>query len=363
MEFHSLKISKIVSETVDTKTIYLEIPTNLKEEYNHLPGQYLTVRAEINGKELRRAYSICTSPGSDVLGITIKKVKKGIMSSFLNENVKEGDFLNVMTPEGNFIVKTDHLSSRDHYFVAAGSGITPIISMIETILEHEPKSVCYLLYGSRDENSIIFKNQLEQIAKKYEDQLFVQHVLSQPSKIKPGGIAGLFGKKVSEWKGMKGRITESHCSEFFKSFEPKNIDRHYYVCGPGDMIEKVVGFLQSRHIDNKKIHKEYFTSGTSEKSLNIGILNATVSVTLKGNTFDILVPKGKTILDVLVEAKKDPPYSCTSGACSTCMAKITEGEVSMDSCYALEDDEVSAGYILTCQSHPKTEKVVLSYDI
>jgi len=363
MEFHSLKISKIVSETVDTKTVYLEIPFSLKEEYHHLPGQYLTVKAEINGKEVRRAYSICTSPNSDVLGITIKKVKKGIMSSFLNEKVKEGDYLNVMTPEGNFIVKTDHLLARDHYFVAAGSGITPIISMIQTILEYEPKSVCYLLYGSRDESSIIFKDQLEHTAKKYEDQLFVQYVLSQPLEIKTGGLAGLFGKKVSEWKGMEGRITESHCSEFFKVFEPKNMERHYYVCGPGDMIEKVVGFLQSRHIDKKNIHKEYFTSGTSEKSLDAGIHKSIVSVTLKGNTFDIIVPKGKTILDVLVEAKKDPPYSCTSGACSTCMAKVSEGEISMESCYALEDDEVAAGFILTCQSHPKTEKVVLSYDI
>lgn len=363
MQFHSLKILKIVSESSDTRTFYLEIPADLRSDYQHLPGQYLTVKADINGKEVRRAYSICTSPDAIAPGITIKKVSKGLMSNYLNDRVREGDSLDIMTPEGNFVVNTNHTSSRDHYFIAAGSGITPVMSMISAILEHEPKSVCYLLYGSRDEDSIIFKSQLDNLVKKYEDQFFVSYVLSQPLTRKEGGIGGFFSKKIVDWKGMKGRINDSCCAEFFTAHAPKTTDRQYYICGPGDLIQKVEAYLHNRHIDKKLIHKEYFASSNTEKSKDAGITSGSVSVTLKGETFEIIVPKGKTILDILVDAKKDPPYSCTSGACSTCMAKVTEGEVTMDSCYSLEDDEIAAGYILTCQAHPKSERVVLTYDV
>jgi ring-1,2-phenylacetyl-CoA epoxidase subunit PaaE len=363
MNFHSLKIHQIVSETTDSKTFYFNIPSNLKEEFNHLPGQYLTIKSVVGDKEIRRAYSICTKPGEEKIGCTVKKVAGGKMSCYLNDTIKEGEALEVMTPEGHFVVKTDHMNAKDHYFIAAGSGITPVMSMLKTILEEEPKSTCYLLYGNRDEGNIIFKEQLDTMAIKYADQLHVEYLLSQPKVKKTGGIGGLFGKKTSDWKGKKGRIDSSSCREFLRDYVAKNKDSQYYICGPGDMILNIDAFLMGEGINKKSIHKEYFTAaGSGEKatgSQEVGKVN----VTLKGKNFDIVVPKDKTILDVLVDLKMDPPYSCTSGACSTCIAKVTEGEVVMDQCFALEDDEIEAGFVLTCQSHPKTTNVILTYDI
>ncbi len=203
MSFHSLKISTIVSETSDAKTIYFEIPAHLRDQFQHKPGQYLTLKTIINGKEVRRAYSICTPPETTDPGVTIKKVSKGTMSVYLNDKVKPGDFLDVMAPEGHFTIVPDHLKSRDHYFITAGSGITPVMSMIQSILENEPKSSCFLLYGNRNEDSVIFKNALEKLAVKYMDQLHVTHVLSQPSLKKSQGLHPVISRR---WVAAENRL-------------------------------------------------------------------------------------------------------------------------------------------------------------
>lgn len=363
MNFHTLKIDKIVQETPDAVSIRFEIPAHLAADYRFSAGQHLTVMTEINGKEERRAYSLCTPPFDPAPTITVKKVTGGKMSTWLCEKVSVGDHLSVMTPEGHFVVHPDHSLARSHYFFAAGSGITPMMSMITTILEEEPKSVCYLLYGNRNESSVIFKQKLDELSSRYSGQLEVTHVLSKPDKKPAGGLGGLLGRKTSDWKGLSGRIDNNKCLDFINSHPSVHAVQQYYVCGPGSFIETVITSLAGTGIDKKNIHKEYFNAGTQPAEKKSGLDHASIKVTLRGQTFEMEVPKGKTILDVLVDAKKDPPYSCTSGACSTCMAKVTDGKVSMDSCFALDDDEVEAGYILTCQAHPQTASVTLSYDV
>lgn len=365
MEFYPLHVSKVTKETKDAYSIELALNDDLKDKFVFLPGQYITVKATIGDKEVRRPYSIHSMPGQNTISIAVKKVKHGLMSHFL-PTLTAGDTLEISNPEGHFVVKTDHSKSRGHHFIAAGSGITPVLSMIQTILEEEPKSTCYLLYGSRDEEQIIFKNNLDMLEKKYAGQFFINHVLSKPLQQKAAGIAGMFGKKTTEWKGLTGRIRQDVVSEFIGKNKSKHGENHFYLCGPGDMIEKAEKVIVAEGIDNKHIHREFFTPAKKESNeKNTALVGGLVNlqVTLKGQEHHIEMPAQKLILDVLVEKKLDPPYSCTSGACSTCMAKVNSGVVKMDSCFALDQDEVEAGYILTCQARPISDSVTITYDI
>ncbi len=366
MEFFDLKIVKIKQETADTKTFYFDISEHIREKFNFKAGQYLTINAVINGENVRRPYSICTVPGQHKIGVSVKLVKHGKMSHYLHQEVSTGMSLEVMPPMGHFSLVPDHDKSRIHYFIAAGSGITPIMAMIQTVLEEEPKSICHLLYGSRNESEIIFRSDLEHLEKKYADQLTVTHVLSKPEKVATKGITGWFGKKEIEWKGLTGRINPALINNFLSDNHPRYTDRQYYICGPGDMIEKIEKYLLSLHIVSSCIHKEYFSSpeATKKVSESINLLGESqIIVTLKGEEHSLHIKNDALILDALVAAKLDPPYSCTSGACSTCMAKVTAGSVKMDACYALEEDEIDAGYILTCQARATSKEIRLTFDI
>lgn len=370
MEFHALKIKQITPETPDTVTIELDVPEHLNDAFAYKQGQHITVRVHQNDHELRRSYSMSSSPlEKNRLAVTVKKVQGGHVSTFLHDSLKAGDALEVAAPDGRFYVPLDPEKRRTYYMFGAGSGITPLMSIIKTTLESEPMSSIFLFYGSRNEESIIFRDELERLSERYAGQLHVEHVISQPKKESAGGgLFGMFKKTITNWQGKTGRITQRAAGEFIDENLARGpeSDCFYFICGPGDMTDTVKTALLGRGIEAKQIHAEHFVNanhipGEFASSGTGG--GKRVIVHLKGQKIEMTVPPGATILDVLVKEKYDPPYSCTAGACSTCMAKLINGKVNMEVCYALDDEEVKAGYILTCQSHPETDVVELTYDM
>ncbi len=369
MDFYALPIRQLTPETTDTVTIEFAIPDDLQERFAYKQGQYITLKVLLNGQELRRSYSMSSSPLENKLAVTVKKVAGGKVSSYLHDKLKVGDTLDVALPEGRFFTKLDPEKRRTYYMFGAGSGITPLMSIIKTTLESEPMSAIFLLYGSRNEESIIFREAIDKLSERYVGQLHVEHVLSQPKKESGGGLFGMFKKSSFNWQGKTGRITVNLAQQFLDENPPHGPaeDTIYFMCGPGDMADLVKEDLLKRGVQAKQIHTELFLNANHVPGEFADAPNAgggkKVVVHLKGERIELPVPDGATILDVLVKAKFEPPYSCTAGACSTCMAKVINGKVKMDACYALDDDEVKAGYILTCQAHPDSNVVELTYDM
>jgi len=361
-DFHKLKVKEVVRETNEAKSIYFDIPADLQQQYNYKAGQYLTLKFQIKGDEVRRAYSICTSPTEDKIGVNVKRVAKGLVSNHINDNLNAGDEIEVMVPDGKFGIDLDDEYKRDFYFFASGSGITPVMSILKTILEHEPMSRCYLLYGNRSEDSIIFKEELGRLASKYEGQFGLTHTLSKPNREKAGGLKGMFSKGKITWPGWQGRINGERINKFLEAHPKQGKEAHYFVCGPGAMIDTILDHLETRGVGSDRLHSEHFAASGAPAVGGGSATDSKVTVHLAGQTYNVDVPSSKTILDALIDNKVDAPYSCTSGACSTCVGKVVKGDVSMDMCYALDDDEVAEGYVLVCQSRANSAEVEITFD-
>jgi ring-1,2-phenylacetyl-CoA epoxidase subunit PaaE len=357
-KFHPLKVSDIRRETADCVSVSFDVPAELAGEYTFVPGQYLTFRTEINGEDIRRSYSICSAPSDGELRVAVKKVEGGRFSTFANEDLRVGDVLSTMTPMGRFTVPIEPSEGKTYVGFAAGSGITPLMSIMKTVLREEPKSEFVLFYGNRNTPSIIFKEEIEDLKNRYIDRLSVYHLLSGEEL--NGGI-------------FSGRIDGIKCKAWSeKVFNSEQVD-HFMLCGPGTMIEDVRQELESQGVPREKVHFELFTTPGQAKE-QIAKKKAiaeedkgkksSVRVIIDGTEFSFpLGYEGDNVLDAALKAGADVPFACKGAVCATCKAKVQKGEMEMDMNYSLEPDELEANYVLTCQAHPRTEEVIVNYDI
>jgi ring-1,2-phenylacetyl-CoA epoxidase subunit PaaE len=355
VHFHTLKVKEVIKETPDCVSVLFDVPKSLLQEYIYEQGQNITLKKTFQGEELRRSYSICTAPYENQLKVAIKKVYDGKFSCYANDILKAGDELEVLPPTGKFNTLLNPANKKHYAAFAAGSGITPVISLIKAALHTEPASSFTLVYGNRSRSSIIFFEELEAIKNKYLQRFTFINILS---------------REKTDADINSGKIDETKLNELAKLISYKNID-DFFICGPEAMIFCVKNFLEQKNIDKKKIHFELFnTTGNTVKTNKpvAAVSNgpqSQVTVKADGRSFDVAVSLNSetTLLDAALKQGADLPYACKGGMCCTCKAKLIEGEVTMDVAWGLEQEEIEKGFILTCQSHPKTEKVVVDFDI
>ena len=352
-KFHTLTIADICKETEDTVSIVFEIPADLKKEFSFQSGQYLTLRAIVEGEDIRRSYSLSSSPFENEWRVAIKKIEGGKFSTFANEQLKVGQTLEVMNPTGNFHLNSSPSHKKSYVLIAAGSGITPIISIAKSVLNDEPESDVTLFYGNKGFASIIFREEIEALKNKFMNRLRVVHILSRES----------LGNAI-----QKGRIDGEKIQKLHKAFLANTTIDEIFVCGPEEMIHSVKENFAPYISDPKNIHFELFTTGSVAKEkvandISTPTIASNVKVIIDGDTLELAMESnGETILDAAFKAGGDLPFACKGGVCCTCKAKIIEGTATMDINYALEPDEVEAGYILTCQAHPTSKTLIVSFD-
>lgn len=348
--FYSLPVSDIKTETSDTVSIAFSVPAEHKADFRFKAGQYLTIKAMLGDQEVRRSYSICTAPSENELRVAVKRIDNGTFSQYATNDLKVGDTLEVMAPMGNFVISPEPAAAKNYVFFAAGSGITPVLSMVKTILETEKSGTVHLFYSNRTDADTIFKAKLDELAAAYPALKLIYILTRQDT-----------GNPITN-----GRIDASKCELLFNHYLKDIKIDGVYACGPEKMIMSVKDFFTAKGVEKSRIHFELFTASAAAAetpTLNMANVDAKMTVIMDDESFSFeLSTAGKSILQAAQDAGADVPFSCKGGVCCTCKAKVLEGSVKMDLNYSLEPDEVAAGFILTCQAHPTSEKVVVSYD-
>lgn len=345
MKFHKLKIEKIQRETPQAVSICFQVPTELKNEYAFQAGQYVSIQLKLNGEELRRAYSISSSPNSDELRIAVKEIPNGKFSVFANKELKEGQILEVSKPEGTFFSKNPQ--AHQIVTIAAGSGITPVISIIKAHLEKNDESQVALIYGNRSKEETIYYEEIEALKTQYENRLFVYY---------------LFSKK-QEPKSLFGRIERSTINFVLKNKHSHWHVDEYFICGPKGMIDVVENVLQENGVTKDQIHYELFTSDADSVDNPVESNELiTVEAVVDGETYSIQMPRNISILDGLLKNNIDAPYSCQGGICSSCVCKTIEGSAEMRVNHILMDDDIEDGHILACQSFVTSDAIKVDFD-
>ena len=355
--FHPLRVRAVQPDTAEAVIVSFDVPPDLQPVFGFTQGQYLTLRKEIDGQDLRRSYSICAGVDDGELRVGVRKVKGGTFSNWINEQLKPGDTLNVMAPQGRFFVPIEPRAKRHHLGIAGGSGITPILSIMKTILVREPHSRFTLIYGNRSLKSTMFKEELEDLKDRYMTRLALHHVFSDEHTDAPINMGIMDRRKIAEFLGAVVPVSR--------------VD-HAYVCGPFQMNDEAEAALLSAGMPEGGIHIERFGVPQQQPGGVGAVLHeakpgdaeqARVVLIRDGLRREILFSRDQpSILDCASAAGIEVPFSCTSGVCGTCRARVLEGDVRMERNFALGKDEVAAGFVLTCQAHPMTERVVLSFD-
>ena len=350
--FHPLRVAELHRETTDAVTLAFAVPDDLREEYRFTPGQYLTLRATIDGEDIRRSYSICSGLDDGELRVAIKRVAGGAFSNWTNDTLRAGDTLSVMTPDGRFGVPIEPDAARMLVAFVAGSGITPVLSILRTVLRRERHSRFMLFYGNRSTDSIMFRGVLEDLKDRYLSRLSVFHVLSREEQDVPV---------------LNGHLDADKVRLLARAMVPLRVVDHAFACGPQPMIEGLEKTLADLGLPRDRIHVERFTPGVGGRPRiavvpRAALPQAIATVISEGVRTEIPVAAGEAIIDAAIRAGRNLPYACKGGMCSTCRARLLEGRVEMTVNYALEPWETEAGYILTCQAHPRTGHVVVDYD-
>jgi len=355
--FHPLRVRAVQPDTAEAVIVSFEVPDDLRPVFGFTQGQYLTLRKDIAGQDLRRSYSICAGVDDGELRVGVRKVRGGVFSNWINDNLRPGDTLDVMAPQGRFFVPLAPEAQRHHLGIAGGSGVTPILSIMKTVLAREPRSRFSLVYGNRSLQSTMFKEELDDLKDRYLTRLALHHVFSEEPTDAPINM---------------GLINRDKLGEFLRVLVPAQSIDHAYVCGPFQMNDEAEAALLAAGVPEERIHIERF--GVAQATA--GQVGAVVHTPQPGDAAQarvVIIRDGlrreitfqreqPSILDAASAAGLEVPFSCTSGVCGTCRAKLVEGQVRMERNFALDQQELAAGYVLTCQAHPLTERVVLSFD-
>jgi ring-1,2-phenylacetyl-CoA epoxidase subunit PaaE len=355
--FHPLRVRAVQPDTSEAVIVSFDVPEELRPVFGFTQGQYLTLRKEIDGQDLRRSYSICAGVDDGELRVGVRKVAGGVFSNWINEQLQPGDTINVMAPQGRFFVPIEPGARRHHVGIAGGSGITPILSIMKTVLAREPGSRFTLVYGNRKMRSTMFKEELEDLKDRYLARMVIHHV---------------FSDEHTESDINMGVMNRAKLGEFLRTLVPAAGIAHAYVCGPFQMNDEAEAALLAAGVPGDRIHIERFgiaqqpagqVGAVVHQSQPGDAVKARITIVRDGLKHEVAFSREQaSILDAASDAGLEVPYSCTSGVCGTCRAKLVEGKVRMERNFALDKKEVEAGFVLTCQAHPTTERVVLSFD-
>lgn len=344
--FYKLLIKKMERETKDAVSILFQVPEALKSQYQFIAGQYVTLKLTLDGKEIRRAYSICSAPYQNELKVTVKAISNGLFSVFANEKLKEGDLLEVGTPEGKFVYEPKPDVQRNYMGFVAGSGITPVMSIVKSLLKNEPNSTFVLVYGNKTIEDIIFKQELHDLQSRFVGRLFVEYVLSQA----PNATT------------LTGRIDHANTQLILNLYKEIEFSK-YFLCGPEGMINAVTEVLKEQHVAEKNIKYELFSTSASNETASDSLSGHTsISILLDDEEITFEMSQKETLLDAALKQGVDAPYSCQGGICSSCLAKITKGSAIMKKNAILTDEEVAQGLVLTCQAHPTSNEIYVDFD-